>query len=127
MVHKGFLAFSRRVEALLTGLDSQTRLLRQAISGTLWGRHRQPDWGIGEQREYHCGGRAVGRAWRDCSLCCGAGHGGPVTSIASAMSNLPVLYRVTRNVSLTRGLVLKTTAIGILGVAVPVLQYELHA
>jgi hypothetical protein len=38
-----------------------------------------------------------------------------------------VLYRVTRNVSLTRGLVLKTAAIGVLGAAVLVLQYELHA
>jgi hypothetical protein len=38
-----------------------------------------------------------------------------VTSIASAMSNIPVLYPVTRNVSLARGLVLKTAAIGILG------------
>jgi uncharacterized membrane protein (DUF4010 family) len=55
-----------------------------------------------------------------------AGVATVVTSIASALSNLPVIYRVTRNIEMTRGLVVKTTAIVLVGAVVLLVQYRLN-
>lgn len=54
-----------------------------------------------------------------------AGLATVVTSIASASSNLPVLYRVTRNAEMVRSIALKTLLLAIVGVAVLLGQYEL--
>lgn len=55
-----------------------------------------------------------------------AGLATVVTSIASALSNLPVIYRVTRNAEMTRGLVLKTSAVVLVGGLTLVIQYGLN-
>ncbi|HEX5432049.1 MAG TPA: DUF4010 domain-containing protein [Bryobacteraceae bacterium] len=48
-----------------------------------------------------------------------------VTSIASALSNLPVIYRVTRNGAMTRGLAVKSLAVSIVGIAALAVEYGL--
>jgi uncharacterized membrane protein (DUF4010 family) len=55
-----------------------------------------------------------------------AGLATVLASIASALSNLPVLYRVTKNAGLTRSLAMKTLVIGIAGAAVLIVQYGLN-
>jgi uncharacterized membrane protein (DUF4010 family) len=55
-----------------------------------------------------------------------AGLATVVTSMASALSNLPVIYRVTRNAAMTRGLVVKSMAVVLVGAAVLILQYSLN-
>jgi hypothetical protein len=44
--------------------------------------------------------------------------------MASALSNLPVIYRVTRNAEMTQALVLKSIAVVLAGVAALVVQYQ---
>lgn len=53
-----------------------------------------------------------------------AGLATVVTSIASACSNLPVLYRVTKNAGMAWGIAVKTLAIAIVGAAVLFVQHE---
>jgi uncharacterized membrane protein (DUF4010 family) len=53
-----------------------------------------------------------------------AGLATVVTSMASALSNLPVIYRVTRNAAMTRGLVVKSLAVVLAGTAASVVQYR---
>lgn len=47
-----------------------------------------------------------------------------VTSMASALSNLPVINRVTRNYEMTRALAVKSLAIVLAGAATLVVQYR---
>jgi uncharacterized membrane protein (DUF4010 family) len=54
-----------------------------------------------------------------------AGLATVVTSIASAMSNLPVIHRVTKNTALTRGLAMKTLAVVLVGTVTLAVQYGL--
>ena len=46
-------------------------------------------------------------------------------SITSALSNLPVIYRVTKNAGMTRGLILKTAAVVLVGAIALMVQYRL--
>jgi uncharacterized membrane protein (DUF4010 family) len=48
-----------------------------------------------------------------------------VASIASALSNVPVIYRVTKNAGMTRGLVVKTVAVVLIGGIALAVQYRL--
>lgn len=52
-----------------------------------------------------------------------AGLATVLASIASALSNLPVLYRVTKNAEMTRSLAMKTLVIAIAGAAALMVQY----
>ena len=54
-----------------------------------------------------------------------AGLATVITSIASGLSNLPVIYRVTRNAGMTWGLVVKTAAIVLVGAIVLIAQFRL--
>ncbi len=51
-----------------------------------------------------------------------AGLATVITSIASACSNLPVLYRATRNASMARGIGVRTLALAVVGTAVLLIQ-----
>jgi uncharacterized membrane protein (DUF4010 family) len=55
-----------------------------------------------------------------------AGLATVVTSIASALSNLPVIHRVTRNAELTRGLAMRTLAVVLVGTVTLAVQYGLN-
>jgi uncharacterized membrane protein (DUF4010 family) len=55
-----------------------------------------------------------------------AGLATVVASIASALSNLPVIYRVTRNAKMTQELAVKTVTIAIAGAAVLMVEYRLN-
>jgi len=55
-----------------------------------------------------------------------AGMATVVASIASAISNLPVIYRVTGNVRMTRGLTLRTAVIAMAGAGVTAGEYALQ-
>jgi uncharacterized membrane protein (DUF4010 family) len=52
-----------------------------------------------------------------------AGIATVIASIASALSNLPVIYRVTHNAKMTRGLVAKSAAVTVVGIVVLVAEY----
>jgi uncharacterized membrane protein (DUF4010 family) len=55
-----------------------------------------------------------------------AGLATVVTSMASALSNLPVIYRVTTNAGMTRGLAIRTCAVVLVGVGALMIQYRLN-
>ena len=55
-----------------------------------------------------------------------AGMATVVTSIASAASNLPVIYRVTGNARLTRRLAIRTAIVVLAGAGVTAAEYALH-
>jgi uncharacterized membrane protein (DUF4010 family) len=55
-----------------------------------------------------------------------AGLATVITSIASALSNLPVIYRVTRNGEMIRGLTIRTGAVVLAGAVVLVVQLRLN-
>jgi hypothetical protein len=44
--------------------------------------------------------------------------------MASALSDLPVIYRVTRNAEMTRALILKSVAVVLAGVAALLVQHQ---
>ena len=53
-----------------------------------------------------------------------AGLATVVTSVASALSNLPVINRVAGNAEMTRSLAVKSLAVVLAGVAALVVQYR---
>jgi uncharacterized membrane protein (DUF4010 family) len=55
-----------------------------------------------------------------------AGLATVLASIASALSNLPVLYRVTKNAEMTRNLTMKTFVVALAGAVVLMVQYILN-
>jgi hypothetical protein len=55
-----------------------------------------------------------------------AGLATVLASIASALSNLPVLYRVTKNAHMARRLAIKTGIVALVGAAVLAAQYWLN-
>jgi len=55
-----------------------------------------------------------------------AGLATVLASIASALSNLPVLYRVTKNAHMARRLAVKTSVVALIGAVVLAAQYALH-
>jgi uncharacterized membrane protein (DUF4010 family) len=55
-----------------------------------------------------------------------AGLAAVLASMASALSNLPVLYRVTKNAGMTRSLAIKTFVVTLAGAVVLMVQYILN-
>jgi hypothetical protein len=49
-----------------------------------------------------------------------------LASMTSALSNLPVLYRVTKNAGMTRNLTMKTFVVALAGALVLMVQYILN-